>query len=112
MGNKKLFYIKLIHTIIWLFYVVVIIYIFYAGIWNKVDVYAFIAIGLVAIEGLILLMFRWRCPLTVMGLRYTEDDEVGFDIFLPKWLAKNNKAIFGTLYGIGVIIILIRLLSL
>jgi hypothetical protein len=107
--NKKLFYIKLVHTIIWLFYVVVIFYILYAGIWNKIDVYTLIAIGLVVLEGLILLAFRWRCPLTVLGLKYTENNDVGFDILIPKWLAKNNKIIFGTLYGVGVIIVIIRL---
>jgi len=108
--NKRLLYIKLIHTIIWGLYVVVIIYILYAGIWNKIDVYTFIAIGLVVIEGLVLLTFRWRCPLTVLGLKYTENADVGFDIFIPKWLAKNNKTIFGALYGIGVIVVIIRLI--
>lgn len=97
--NKKLFCIKLIHTIVWAFFVLVIFYILFAGIFDKINVYTFIAMGLVVIEGLVLLLFGWRCPLTVVGKRYTDDDEIGFDIFLPKWLAKNNKTILGALFG-------------
>lgn len=110
--NRKLFYIKLIHTIIWFFYVIVIFYILYTGILNRVNAYTFAAIGLVVIEGLVLLAFRWRCPLTVLGLKYTENNEVGFDIFIPKWVAKNNKTIFGTLYGIGVIVVIVRMIMI
>jgi hypothetical protein len=110
--SKKLLCIKLIHTIIWAFFVLVIFYILLAGILDKINVYTFIAIGLVVAEGLILLLFGWRCPLTVVGEKYTDDYEIGFDIFLPKWMAKNNKVIFGTLFGIGVVIVILRLLDI
>ncbi len=105
----KLLWIKIVHTVIWTFFVVAIFYILYAGIWDKLNLYVFIAIGLVVVEGLVLLAFKWRCPLTVLGLKYTEDTETGFDIFLPKWLAKNNKTIFTTIYVIGVILVIYRL---
>ena len=75
---------------------------------DRINVHTFIAIGLVLIEGLILILFGWRCPLTVVGEKYTDDHEIGFDIFLPKWLAKNNKAILGTLFGVGTVIVILR----
>ena len=108
--DKKLFYIRLVHTIIWVFYVFVIGYILYASISNKINYYLFIAIGLVVMEGMILMIFKWKCPLTVLGYKYSENHEVGFDIFLPKWLAKYNKTIFGTLFFIGILITIYRLL--
>ncbi|PKM93505.1 MAG: hypothetical protein CVU84_15105 [Firmicutes bacterium HGW-Firmicutes-1] len=107
--NKKLFYIKTIHTIIWLFFVFVIGYILYASITNKMDVLLFVAIGLVVLELIVLIIFKWRCPLTIMGNKYTNNTEIGFDIFLPKWLAKNNKTIFGIIFMIGLLITLYRL---
>ncbi len=110
--SKKLLYIKLIHTIIWTFFVLVIFYILFAGIFNRINVYTFIAIGLVMIEGLILLLFGWRRPLTVLGEKYTDDHEIGFDIFLPKWIAKNNKAIFGALFGFGAVVVIFKLLDI
>ena len=109
--GKKLFLIKLIHTIIWLFYVFIIGYILYASIRNIINSYLFIAIGFVVLEGIILLIFKWKCPLTVIGYKYSDNHEVGFDIFLPKWLAKHNKSIFTSIFAIGVIITIYRLLT-
>ncbi len=106
--SKKLLYIKIAHTIIWLFYVIIISYVLYAGIYNKIDIYTWIAIGLVIMEGIILIIFKGKCPFTILGYKYTNNAEIGFDIFLPKWLAKNNKAIFTTIFIIGIIIIIYR----
>jgi len=39
IDKKKLIKIKLIHTIIWVFYVIVIFYILYCGITNTTNVY-------------------------------------------------------------------------
>lgn len=110
--SKKLLLIKLAHTTIWAFFVVIICYILWTGVTNTIDVYTFIAIGLVVIEGLILILFGWKCPLTVVAKKYTENQEIGFDIFLPKWIAKNNKIIMGAIFGIGAIIVALRLLNI
>ena len=109
--NKLLLWIKTVHTIIWAFYVFIIGYIVYASIIDKIDVYLYSAIGFVLLEGVILLFFRWKCPLTILGYNYSDNHEIGFDIFLPKWLAKHNKAIFTTIFVIGLIITTYRLLS-
>jgi len=106
--SKKLFSIKLAHTIVWLFYVFIISYVLYSGIYNKLDIYTWIAIGLVIVEGIILIVFKGKCPITILGYKYTNNLETGFDIFLPKWLAKNNKAIFGTIFITAVLIIIYR----
>ena len=39
-----------------------------------------------------------RCPLTDLAGRYADARPDGFDIFIPPWLAVNNKRIFGTLW--------------
>ena len=49
-----------------------------------------------------LLLNRWSCPLTAVAARYTPDRRANFDIFLPLWLARNNKLIFGTLFVCGL----------
>jgi hypothetical protein len=109
--SRKLFYIKLTHIIIWVFYVFIIFYILFAGIFNHINLYTLIAIGLVILEGFILLIFKWKCPLTVLGAKYTDNQQVGFDIFLPAWLAKNNKLIFTTIFAIGVILVVYQSLT-
>ncbi|HBI02650.1 MAG TPA: hypothetical protein DDY49_01300 [Paenibacillaceae bacterium] len=109
--NKKLFYLKLTHTIIWAFFVSLITYVLYAGIFNQINVYTWIAIGFVIMEGIILLTFKGKCPLTIIGYKYTDQHDVGFDIYLPRWLAKYNKMIFSTIFVIGLLIVIFRLLT-
>lgn len=109
--NRYLFKIKLVHTIIWFFFVVTILYIMYAGITDNIGILVWIAISLIIIEGVVLLINGWRCPLTLLGQKYTDNTDIGFDIFLPKWLAKNNKAIFTTIYSLGVALVMYRSLT-
>ncbi len=109
--KRKLLTIKVLHTIIWVFFVLIILYILYSGIFNRIDILTWVAIVLIVVEGIILLVNGWRCPLTNLGEKYTEQTDVGFDIFLPSWVAKNNKTIFTTIYLIGVIIVIYRLLT-
>lgn len=106
--SEKLLAIKSVHTLIWLFFVIVIFYILYSGIFNKINFYTWIAIGLVIVEGIVLVIFKMFCPLTLMARKYSDSKKDNFDIFLPNWLAKYNKIIFTIIYLIGVIIVLLR----
>ncbi|UNC92162.1 hypothetical protein [Candidatus Contubernalis alkaliaceticus] len=107
----KLFFIKLFHTIIWVVFVILISYILYSSIKNIVNAFTFIAILIVGIEGVILFLNGWKCPLTTIAEKYDNKREIGFDIFLPKWLAKDNKVIFTVLYLSGITIVILRLLT-
>lgn len=109
--KTKLLLVKCVHTIIWFFFVIVIGYVLYAGFADVIDATVWIAIGLVMLEGFILLMNEGRCPLTSMGMRYTERTDDNFDIFLPSWLARHNKTIFTTIFALGVLIVLYRVFS-
>jgi len=57
--------------------------------------------GLVLLECLVLAVNRCRCPLTDVAVRYAPEDAPNFDIYLPRWMAKYNKQIFGTLFILG-----------
>ena len=109
--DTKLLLIKFLHTVIWAFLVLVIFYILYSGIIDRVNCFTWIAISLIIVEGIVLLIHKWHCPLTQIAKKYTDDRVVGFDIFLPGWLAKHNKSIFTFLYAIGVSIVIYRLLT-
>ena len=62
----------------------------------------------VSFEVFILAVNRWRCPLTAVAARYTADRRPNFDIYLPEWLARHNKGIFGTLFVLGLLFTLAR----
>ena len=108
--NRKLVIIKITHTLIWAFFVFLIGYIIYTGILNRINIFTYISIVVVAVEGVILLIFKWKCPMTVIARRYTDNQDVGFDIYLPKIIAKHNKLIFTTLYIIGIILVIYKIL--
>lgn len=63
---------------------------------------------IVAWEVAVLGFNGWRCPLTSMAARYTEVRRDNFDIYLPLWMARYNKLIFGTLYVAGLAFALVR----
>ena len=107
-NSGKLIAIKLIHTVIWLFFVIIIFYILYAGITDQITLFTWIAIGLVVLEGIVLMLCNMFCPLTIVARKYSDSQKDNFDIFLPNWLARHNKTIFTTIYLIGVLIVLLR----
>jgi hypothetical protein len=104
----KLTLIKTIHTLIWAFMVAVIFYVVYCGVFDTVNMFTWIAVGIIILEGLVLLLFKMSCPLTVLARKYSDSTNHNFDIYLPEWLAKYNKQIFTSIYFIGLIIVLLR----
>jgi hypothetical protein len=97
--------VKVVHTIVWAFFAscVLAIPIF---AWRGDLRAAALFIGIVLVEVLILALNRWSCPLTTVAARYTDDRRDSFDIYLPEWLARHNKLIFGMLYVAGVVLTL------
>lgn len=106
----KLRLIKILHTLIWVFFNIVIFYMLYAAITGRIDGWLWLGYGLVLVEGLVLLAFRWYCPLTVWARRYSDSTRENFDIYLPNWLARHNKRIYTTLVAAIAILTVYRLL--
>ena len=109
--NTKLILVKLLHTAIWIFFNVVIFYLLYAVIVNKIDIWVWICLGLIGLEVVILLAFRSVCPVTLIAERYSDSDRANFDIYLPHWLAKYNKRIYSVIVFIALVILVYRLYS-
>ena len=105
-SKTKLTLIKIIHTLIWLFFNFVIFYMLYAAVVNKLDAWLWLGYGIIFTEGIILLIFKSFCPVTVLARKYSDSTKDNFDIYLPNWLARNNKLIY-TLILTAVIFITI-----
>lgn len=108
--NTKLIIIKSIHTLIWFFFNVVIFYMLYAVVANRIDQWLWIGYGFFILEGIILLVFKFFCPLTLLARRYSDSGKANFDIYLPEWLAKNNKLIYTSLLFVIFLITIYRLI--
>ena len=100
-ADAKLRIVKIVHTIVWAVFVGFIVAIPVASWLGEQRVAAWL-IGIIAGETAVLLINGWRCPLTSIAARYTDDRRDNFDIYLPPWLARHNKLIFGALYLAGV----------
>jgi len=96
--KTNLLTIKIIHTIIWIFFNVVLGYMAYAVIINKINIYVWLGVAAVIGEGIVLLLFKKMCPLTIMARKYSDSTKDNFDIFLPNWLARYNKLIYTSIF--------------
>ena len=110
-SQSKLVLIKLLHTLVWIFFNIVIFYMLYAVIMDKIDLWLWIGFGLVLLEGLTLLVFKFFCPLTIMARKYSDSTRDNFDIYIPNWLARYNKLIYTSIVGVILVITVIRLLT-
>jgi len=99
--------IKLLHTAIWAALAGSILALPVAAFTRRFG-WALVLTVVVVCECAVLAANRGRRPLTDWAARFTEDREANFDIYLPGWLARNNKAIFGTLFVANELIVLWR----
>lgn len=107
----KLRLLKITHTTIWAIFAGSIVAIPVMA-WMDEWVFAAVLILLVLLECLVLIFNQMRCPLTNIAARYTDDRSDNFDIYLPLWLARHNKTIFGSLFVVGLIYTLLQWMGL
>lgn len=99
--------INVLHTVVWAFFAGCILAIPVMS-WRRSHGAVLVLVLVVLVECLVLLANRWSCPLTTVAARYTDDRQDNFDIYLPLWLARYNKHIFGGLFGAGLVFALAR----
>jgi hypothetical protein len=86
-------------------------YMLYATINYKLDRSLWIGDGFIILEGLILLTFKFHCPLNLLARKYSDSTKDNFDIYLPSWLAKYTKLIYTTIFAIVIIITIYQILN-
>lgn len=94
--------VKLLHTAAWTFFAGCVILIPLAA-WYDRYVAVLVMAGFVLLETAILAFNGWKCPLTGVAAKYTDDRRDNFDIYLPLWIARYNKEIFGSLFVLGLV---------
>ena len=102
--------IKLAHTAIWTVMAAAIVVIPVAAICGRFRLASWLT-ALVVAECVVLGLNRGRCPLTDLAAKFTADREANFDIYLPRWIARSNKLIFGSLFVAGELVLLWRWLA-
>ena len=103
--SSTLILIKLLHTAVWAFFASCIAALPVLALRRRFD-WALALSALVLLECAILMANRGRCPLTDWAEKFTDDRTDNFDIFLPLWLARHNKTIFGCVFLVGELMVL------
>ena len=101
-SSTALTLVRLVHTAAWAFFAGCIVLLPIAAYFGRFDLSA-ILIVLVLAEVLILALNHWTRPLTNVASRYTSDRSPNFDIFLPAWIARYNKQVFGSLFLLALV---------
>jgi hypothetical protein len=102
--------VKVLHTLIWAFFAGCIVAIPFAAARGELRA-GWILSCIVLAECAVLVANKGRCPLTDVAARYTKNRADNFDIYLPSWLARYNKQIFGTVFVAGEVYLILRWFS-
>ena len=99
-ARDALVVVRVVHTVVWAFLASCILLIPVLAVAGRLRL-ALVLTAMVVCEVAVLAVNRMRCPLTDVAARYTGERSDNFDIYLPRWLARNNKRVFGTLFLAG-----------
>jgi hypothetical protein len=109
--HVSFFQIKLVHTIIFWILSGCVLVALYSGMFDRISVWTWLAVGLLVIESVVLAVSGWVCPLTLLAEREGAERGSVADLFLPKWFADRIFPICGTLFVIALILIGIRMVG-
>ena len=108
---RSLTFIKVIHSLAFWFFSAANLIVLFSALSGQTSILTWLALVALLIEGIVLVLNGWRCPLRT----YAED--IGAvsgqvtDIFLPRWFANRIFPICGSLLGFSVLLLLVRLLT-
>ena len=103
--------IKLLHTLVWAILASCVMALFWAGWTRRFGWAIFITLTILG-ECVVLALNNGRCPLTDVAARYTENRADNFDIYLPLWLARHNKLVFGCAFLVAETVAVWRWLTM
>ncbi|MEL7833428.1 hypothetical protein [Fodinibius sp. Rm-B-1B1-1] len=109
--SKTVFYIKLIHSLLFFLIVGSTIYVFVTAAMDQINTLTWWAFGITIVELLALLLNNWRCPLTDLAEQHGAKVGSVADLFLPKWLSDYIFLIFGVLFVLTCFLLIWRVFS-
>jgi len=98
--------IKALHTMVWALLAGAIVALPFLAIHGAFRWGAILSVVILA-ECVVLIANGWRCPMTDWAAKYTADRSPNFDIYMPSWLARYNKTVFGSLFLVNEAIFLV-----
>jgi hypothetical protein len=97
--------VKLIHTVAWALLAGSVLTVPICAVTGRLRLAVILTVVVLCEIG-VLAVNHLRCPLTDVAARFTNDRQDNFDIYLPLWLARYNKQIFGPLFLAGELVLI------
>lgn len=110
--TTRIFVIKLVHSLIYLFMTACLGYLFYAGLTATYDWKLLFAIGMILLETIVLALSGWRCPLSTLARKL--GDETGNDLLsdyvLPRWATRLTVPFCTLVFISGLVLLFVSYL--
>jgi hypothetical protein len=99
-----IYWIKLIHTLIFIFASSCIVYVVYCGFLGKTSRFLIASLGIVFAIGVIYAINGFECPLATIVHHLAGRRDVP-DIFFPDWFANKIMPVSTAIYVIGAVLV-------
>ena len=100
-----LFWIKSVHTAVFVLMSCSVMYVLYCGITGSTGMVTWVAVALVILEVIIYTINKCRCPLTQLAERYGAENGTVSSMFLPKLLVPHALRVFTVMGIIGLLLL-------
>ncbi|MHC4601307.1 MAG: hypothetical protein ACYS47_20115 [Planctomycetota bacterium] len=105
--NSKAFFFRALHVVLGLYLLFILGYVYICGLSGRRDGLLWIAVASLAFEGLVLLFWGGRCPVSLVQEKYG-DDKGFFGLFLPRkawpWVVPCLSAVS----GLGILLVFLN----
>ncbi|MHC5036244.1 MAG: hypothetical protein ACYTHM_02930 [Planctomycetota bacterium] len=107
--NRTALFFRALHVLFGLYLFTILGIVYYCGITGETGVFLWIAAGSLLAEGLILLLWRGRCPISLVQERHG-DDKGFFGLFLPRKAWPFVLPILSVVSAIGLLLVAVNCL--
>ena len=100
--------VKAFHIFFFLLMTVLLLAFSYEMLVGRVTAWSWATVGFFVLEGVILMLYKWECPLTKLAESLgLENGEVTY-LFFPKWFSDRVFHIYGVVFGLCCLVLLYR----
>lgn len=89
-----------------------VFYLLYAALSKNYTAAFYVALSLLIIEAIVFVACGMKCPLTSLAKKYGDTKGYVGDLFIPEKYAKYTFRVFGSLFALGLLLLLANLLNL
>ena len=100
--------VRAVHTLIFFFLTFCVGHILYCGVARKITRFLYVAILCMAVEGIILALNHWHCPLTLLTIAHGGGKGTVVDTLFPEWFVPYVTPLYAAICAIGLVLVAVN----